>query len=1048
MSEFLDSDSAINPPSAEDDRTLLSLRERELRAVFETTLDAIAITDAKGRYLDVNPAACELFALSRDRILGACISDFSEPGSDFQQRWQEFQQLEKARGEFTLVRGDAEIRTVEYAATANFLPHRHLLVMRDITGRKQAETQVEELTRQLAQTQAQLQEAGIAPAIATPGADSAFLEEIARHIPGVIYEFRMNADGSFHFPYASGRLQEIYGITRKEVQQDANCLFKNVHPEDFDRVYQSILDSAQHLTPWHCEYRLCFPDGRLLWLRGDSTPQRQPDGSTIWHGYIRDNTESKAAEIALKTSEQKFRTIVENLNDMVYIVNPDTTFSYVSPKFQEVMGYEVAEMLNQTFTNWVYPEDLAICKNTLDRSLQGEKQRGVEYRVLHRDGSYYWHSANVSAIVNDRGELVACLGIARCIHPQKQAQIALEESNSRWQVAIEGAGDGTWDWNLKTNEIIFARQWKAMLGYAEHEIANLIEEWDIRVHPDDLARCYEDVGKHLNGEVFSYRNEHRLRCKDGSYKWVLDRGQVVEWDKNGEPLRFMGTKSDITDRKQAEMKLAASQAELIALFNAMQDAIMVLDAGGRYLKISPSSAPLLYKPIDEILGKTIHEILPKESADFFLESIQEAIVNQSVTQLEYLLPIGDRSVWFDARISPMSQEQVVFVARDITDRKRQEQALRLIVEGTAAKTGPAFFKSCVQYLAQALDVRYAMISEFVDSKRTIATTLAFWTGDEFGGNFSYNLRGTPCQNVERLAAMCRYPNLVQCWFPEDDNLATLQAQSYAGVPIVDAAGNRLGLLAVLDTKPMVQYLEMQSAILGIFATRAGAEMERMQAEVAVRQSEIKLRLQTEELETNLKKLQATQTQLIQAEKMSSLGQLVAGIAHEINNPVSFIAGNIQPATDYTNQLTTLIHLYREHYPIPPRAIADFIEDIDLEYLESDFHKLLKSMKTGAVRISKIVKSLRTFSRLDEADFKETDLHENIESTLVILQNRLNGRAGKPEIKVVKYYGEVPLVECYGGLLNQVFMNLLVNAIDAIEQRREILEPSAQLIPFF
>ncbi|MEG3850848.1 PAS domain S-box protein [Microcoleus sp. herbarium19] len=395
MSEFLDSDSAINPPSAEDDRTLLSLRERELRAVFETTLDAIAITDAKGRYLDVNPAACELFALSRDRILGACISDFSEPGSDFQQRWQEFQQLEKARGEFTLVRGDAEIRTVEYAATANFLPHRHLLVMRDITGRKQAETQVEELTRQLAQTQAQLQEAGIAPASPTPGADSAFLEEIARHIPGVIYEFRMNADGSFHFPYASGRLQEIYGITRKEVQQDANCLFKNVHPEDFDRVYQSILDSAQHLTPWHCEYRLCFPDGRLLWLRGDSTPQRQPDGSTIWHGYIRDNTESKATEIALKTSEQKFRTIVENLNDMVYIVNPDTTFSYVSPKFQEVMGYEVAEMLNQTFTNWVYPEDLAICKNTLERSLQGEKQRGVEYRVLHRDGSYYWHSANV-----------------------------------------------------------------------------------------------------------------------------------------------------------------------------------------------------------------------------------------------------------------------------------------------------------------------------------------------------------------------------------------------------------------------------------------------------------------------------------------------------------------------------------------------------------------------------------------------------------------------------------------------------------------------------
>ncbi|MCC3502143.1 MULTISPECIES: PAS domain S-box protein [unclassified Microcoleus] len=1044
MSEFLDGDREINPPSAADDRTLICFRERKLRTIWETALDAIAIADNKGRYLNVNPAACELLGLKREQLLGRWIWEFAKPSWNFQQVWEECQKPEKVQGEFELVRADTEIRTVEYAITLNFWPHRYLLVMRDVTGRKQAETQVEELTRQLAQTQAQLREAGIAPESPISPTDTGILEQIARHIPGVIYQFRMDIDGGFHFPYASGRLEEIYGVTREQVQQDATCIFNHLHPEDFDRVYQSILDSAQHQTPWCCEYRLCFPDGRLRWLRGDSTPQRQPDGSTIWHGYVRDNTESKAAEIAIKTSENRFRTIVENLNDMVYIVNPDSTFSYVSPQLKEIMGYEAAEMLHESFANWVYPEDLPICKNTLDRSLQGEKLRGSEYRVLHRDGNYYWHSANVSAIVNDAGEFVACLGIARYIHPQKQAQIALEESNSRWQLAIEGAGDGTWDWNLKTNEVIFSRQWKAMLGYAEHEIVNDLAEWDGRVHPEDKAQCYIDFAKHFRGETSTCRNEHRLRCKDGSYKWILDRGQVVEWDEESEPMRFIGTHCDISDRKTAELELAASQAELIALFNAMQDVIMVLDAEGRYLKISPSSAPLLYKPTAQILGKTLHEVLPKESADFFLESIQEAIANQCVTQLEYSLPIGDRSVWFDARISPMSQEQVVFVARDITDRKRQQQALRLVVEGTAAKTGAAFFKSCVQYLAKALEVRYALIAEFGDSEKTIATTLAFWAGDEFGDNFTYHLSETPCQNVERCTKICRYPNLLHCWFPKDDNLASLQAQSYAGVPIVDAAGNCWGLLVVMDTEPMVKYLEMQSAILRIFATRAAAEMERMQAEAAVRQSEIQLRLQTEELEATLKKLQDTQTQLIQAEKMSSLGQLVAGIAHEINNPVSFIYGNIQPATDCASELIQLIHLYREHYPIPPQAIADFIEDIELEYLENDFYKLLKSMKTGAARISDIVKSLRTFSRLDEADLKSTDIHENLESTLVILQNRLNGRAGKPEIHVAKYYGEVPLVECYGGLLNQVFMNLLVNAIDAIEQRRESLEPSAKL----
>ncbi len=144
---------------SEDDRTLLSLRDRQLRTVFEMALDAIAIADDEGRYLDVNPAACELFGLKKDELLGCCISDFTEPGFNFKQVWQQFQQPEKVRGEFQLVRPDGEIRVVEYAATANFLPHRHLLIIRDITERKRAEIKVQELTRQLEQTQAQLREA-------------------------------------------------------------------------------------------------------------------------------------------------------------------------------------------------------------------------------------------------------------------------------------------------------------------------------------------------------------------------------------------------------------------------------------------------------------------------------------------------------------------------------------------------------------------------------------------------------------------------------------------------------------------------------------------------------------------------------------------------------------------------------------------------------------------------------------------------------------------------------------------------------------------------
>ncbi|MUG97187.1 HAMP domain-containing protein [Scytonema sp. UIC 10036] len=196
--------------------------------------------------------------------------------------------------------------------------------------------------------------------------------------------------------------------------------------------------------------------------------------------------------------------------------------------------------------------------------------------------------------------------------------------------------------------------------------------------------------------------------------------------------------------------------------------------------------------------------------------------------------------------------------------------------------------------------------------------------------------------------------------------------------------------------------------------------------------EVRVQHRTAELSQVLKDLQQTQSQLIQTEKMSSLGQLVAGIAHEINNPVNFIYGNLTHVNSYTLDLLQLINLYQQQYPCSTTTIQTAVEEIDLEFLKQDFPKLLSSMKVGTERIQRIVQSLRNFSRLDEAEFKAVDLHEGIESTLLILQNRLKAQPNFSEIEVIKNYGQLPLVECYPGQLNQVFMNLLSNAIDALE----------------
>jgi signal transduction histidine kinase len=210
------------------------------------------------------------------------------------------------------------------------------------------------------------------------------------------------------------------------------------------------------------------------------------------------------------------------------------------------------------------------------------------------------------------------------------------------------------------------------------------------------------------------------------------------------------------------------------------------------------------------------------------------------------------------------------------------------------------------------------------------------------------------------------------------------------------------------------------------------EQANEQLEHRVEERTAELKAAKDKVETTLRELQLAQTKLIQSEKMSSLGLLVAGVAHEINNPVNFIYGNLGHAEEYTEELLKLVQAYQTHYPDPPAAIAQQSEAMDLDFMVNDLSKLIASMKEGARRIRQIVLALRTFSRLDEAEVKSINIHDGIDSTLVILGNRLNPKLNYPKIEILRNYGSLPLVECYPGPLNQVFMNILSNAIDAIE----------------
>ncbi|MEH1873913.1 ATP-binding protein [Nostoc sp.] len=254
--------------------------------------------------------------------------------------------------------------------------------------------------------------------------------------------------------------------------------------------------------------------------------------------------------------------------------------------------------------------------------------------------------------------------------------------------------------------------------------------------------------------------------------------------------------------------------------------------------------------------------------------------------------------------------------------------------------------------------------------------------------------------------------VIQPWSPESSALILLRLENRTL-----ATGNFI----ILNQKIDELAKEVQRR------KQAEEELKKVNQELEIRVEE-----RTTALQETLNELQLTQTQLILAEKMSSLGQMVAGIAHEINNPVSFIHGNLHHAHEYTQNLLKLVQTYQHFCPNTPPEIQEYVKEIDLDFLIQDITQLFQSMKVGTQRIQEIVKSLRNFSRLDEAELKKVNIHEGIDNTLMILEHRLQARHEYPEIKVIKKYSQLPNVTCYPGQLNQVFMNIIVNAIDALE----------------
>lgn len=534
-----------------------------------------------------------------------------------------------------------------------------------------------------------------------------------------------------------------------------------------------------------------------------------------------------------------------------------------------------------------------------------------------------------------------------------------------------------------------------------------------KAHPNDLKAF--QISLEISAKNFEpWEHEGRIVLPSEEIKWIKSRARPEKL-QNGTIL-WHGFILDITERKQAEKALLLSNAMLQAQQEAAIDGILVVDENQNILSCNQRFVELWQIPQSVI-----------ETADekHFLASIVKKFTNvgKFINEVENLyndveksirdeIDLGDGRTFerYCAPVSSLKGEYFgrVWYFRDITERKLAEQSL-----------------------LRTNSILQAQQEASIDGILVV---------DEYRESLSYNQRFIELWEINQSVIDTGkheqvFAAILEKLEKPEEFISTLE---YIFKHPDKSCRNEIYLK---NGKTFERYIASVNSLDGnnygkIFYFRDITERK---------QAEAQLRQQTQELENTLLQLQRTQVQLIQSEKMSSLGQLVAGIAHEINNPVNFIDANLTYTQEYFEDLLKLIEIYQYNFPDSVEA-ENFIEEIELDYLQDDLPSMIKSMKTGAERIAQIVLSLRTFSRLDEAEFKQIDIHESIDSTLMILQNSLETQPHRSAIIVTKEFGEIPLVECYAGKLNQVFLNILNNAIDALEEAIQNNQISEQEYP--